>query len=51
MNENAPAMSAGGAGDPGHVQNATDNYAAEVKNKSQFRQKMAVKMAKRNAPK
>lgn len=31
VKEDAPAMSAGAAGDPGKVQNATDNYACEKK--------------------
>jgi len=30
INEDAPAMSSGGAGDPGHVQNATDNHASQM---------------------
>lgn len=30
MNEDAPAMSSGGPGDPGKVQNATDNYASQL---------------------
>lgn len=33
LGEDAPAMSAGGAGDPGQVQNATSNYAFQVKKK------------------
>lgn len=36
--EDAPAMSSGAAGDPGHVQNATDNYASQLE-----RRKKAVK--------
>jgi hypothetical protein len=30
IKEDAPAMSAGAAGDPGHVQNATDNHASQM---------------------
>lgn len=49
-NEEAVAMSAGAVGDPGHVQNATDNYASQLdqlgkkKLKSMLRRKPPVTM-------
>ena len=39
VKEDAPAMSSGAAGDPGHVQNPTDNYASQKKKLSVIRRK------------
>lgn len=44
--EDAPGMSAGGAGDPGHVQNASDNYASQLAN----RKKNIKNMIRRKKP-
>jgi len=47
VNEEAVAMSAGAAGDPGHVQNATDNYAFQI---DQFGKKKLKTMLRRKKP-
>jgi hypothetical protein len=51
VKEEAPAMSAGAAGDPGQVQNPTSNYAMELQNKKLYKHMLAKQMAKRQAPK
>lgn len=47
MNEDAPAMAAGAAGDPGQVQNATSNYASQ---RDLYRKKLKAGMRKRAKP-
>lgn len=47
LKEEGIAMSAGGAGDPGHVQNATDNYASQI---DRFGKKRLASMLRRKKP-